>query len=457
MRVLIKTLLWGLAVLAVLGVAAPYGVGWLLAARFDRVAAHLSIPGYLQIVDKHFDRGWFVSHARIVVRPRGPLCHNRPCPTVRLKSRVDHGPLAWAANPTSLAPVLAVVTTRVDPSELWPRYVFTPTPGPVTVTTRIGLDSRGRVRLALRGATFDVARRHRVAHVETAAVSGRLQSGFMARRIDGLRLDWPSFSLVRQSGGHLAWRNVHFQGRSTAAGVLADRELKADSMTLDNGHGRATRLTDLDLTTHRPRPDTTAVSLHIDKLVLPDNTRGTFILEARQQGMKALAWARLPGRWRQLGGWSGGALNKPALYQDVAADLLPPGTRIQVNRLELATRDGAIRARGRLAVPEAFKRPDDAVALLSQLRGRFRLTLPRSILRRLIGHSLGSTGSGSADAAIDERLHDLVARDLITPIQDGKRYRVRLALDHGQVRINGRRRPEWRSLVAQFQAAVPGL
>lgn len=457
MRLLIKTLFWGIAVLALLGVVAPYGVGWLLAGRFDQVVVHLSRPGYLQVVRRDFDRGWFVSHATVVLRPIGPLCHRRPCPVITLHSRIDHGPLAWGAEPASLVPVWAVVKTRADLMSLWPRYVFSPAPEPLMVTSRFRLDSRGQAHLLLEGASFDVARQNPVAHVETATVSGDLQSGLLARRIDGLDLSWPSFSLVRQSGGHLGWRNVHFQARPAGDGALANRRLSADSVTLDDGSGQATRLTGLTLKTRRPVADTTAVSLHIDRLVLPDNTQGAFILEARQHGMRPLAWATLPGRWSRLGGWSGGALNAPEFYHDIVPSLLPSGSRVRVNRFELATHDGVIRARAHIRTPDDFKPPAGAVELLSQLDAELQLSLPRPIVRRLVKRTLGPADSARPDAAIDTRIQALVARNLMAPADDGKRYRVRVVLHHGQMKINGRNRAEWRSLVDQLQAAAQGL
>ncbi|HET7313367.1 DUF945 family protein [Salinisphaera sp.] len=461
MRFLIKTLIWGVVVLALLCVAAPYGVGWLVAARFDRVVAHLSVPGYLQVVSRDFDRGWFVSRATVVLRPSGPLCRTRPCPVITLDSRIDHGPLAWGAADASLVPVLAVVTTHADLTSLWPRYVFSPAPDPLTITSRIRLNSRGQAWLRLDGASFDVSRQHPVAHVKTAAVTGALQSGLLARRIDGLRLDWPSFSLVRQSGGHLAWRNVHFRAQSAAGGALANRHFSADSITLDNGSGHATRLTHVDLTMRRPQPKTTAVALNIEKLVLPDNSQGTFILEARQRGMNPLAWATLPGRWSALGGRPGGALNAPKLYRDIVPELLPGGSRIQIDRFELAMRDGAIRARGHIQAPPHYRRTDTAVGLLSQLQGRLRLSLPRPILRRLTAYMLGVADTGDPQAAIDARIdagvRELVARDLIAPVDDGKRYRIQIVLEDGRMRINGRDRPGWKVLVDQLQAAAQGL
>lgn len=456
-RVLLVTMLWGMVVLALLCVAAPYGIGWLLAARFDRTVSQLAVPGYLQVARRHFDRGWFVSHADVVLRPVGPLCHTRPCPAVRLDSRIDHGPLAWGAASARLSPVLAVVTTRADLTELWPRYVFSPVPGPVTVHSRVGLDSRGRAELNLTGVSFDVARRQRVAHVDTATASGRLQSGWLGRRIDGLQLDWPSFSLLRQAGGHIGWRNLHLSVRRGLRGALVNGRFHADSITLDNGSGRATRLTGVALSSHKPAPHTRALVLDIDKLVLPDSTQGTFILRAREQGLKAVAWATLPGRWQQLGGWSGGALDAPALYRDVLPQLLPPGARLRVSRLELATSDGALRMTARIARPARAKAASDLAGWLAQLDARLVLTVPRPILRRIVEHTLGPADRARAKAAVDARIQALVARDLITPVGDGQRYRIGLTLANGAMHVNGRPRPQWRALVAEFQAAAPGL
>ena len=278
MRLLIKTLVWGVAVLALLCVAAPYGVGWLLAGRFDQTVAHLSVPGYLQIVRRNFDRGWFVSRAIVVLRPIGPLCHTKPCPVVTLDSRIDHGPLAWGAEPVSLVPVLAVVKTQADLTSLWPRYVFSPSPGPLTVTSRIRLDSRGQAQLSLKGITFDVARQNPVAHVETATVSGSLQSGLLARQIHGLTSGLAVVFAGASVGRSSRLAQVEFPARPAPTGRLptGDSRLTRSRWTTASGH--ATRLTDLKIVTRQPAPDTTAVSIKIEQLVLPDNTQGTFIL-----------------------------------------------------------------------------------------------------------------------------------------------------------------------------------
>lgn len=456
-RLLIRTLLWGTAALALLCVAAPYGIGWLLSGRFDQVVAQLSVPGYLQVVRRDFERGWFVSHAIVVLRPIGALCHSKPCPLFTLDSRVDQGPLVWGMRTGSPVPVLAMVRTHADLTSLWPGYGFSPTPAPLTVISHIGLDGRAQVHLSLPGITFDVAHQNRIAQVETATVSGELQANVLTRRIDGLNLDWPSFSLLRRSAGHLGWRNLHFQAGPAPGGALANRQFSADSITLDNGNGEATRLTGIQLTTRSASPDTSAVSLNIESLVLPDNTRGRFILSAREHGIRALAWAALPGRWRRLGGWSGGALNAPALYHDIVPRLLPPGSRVRVNRFDLVTRDGAIRARMQIRTPPDFKPPSSAAGLLSQLQAELQLSLPRSILRRLLRHTLGPAGRAQPEAAIDVRVHELVARDLIAPTDNGQRYRLRVVLDDGRVTINGRDRPQWRAVVNQVQAAAQGL
>lgn len=454
MRVLIKTLAWGMAVLVLIGVAAPAAIGWALALRFDRAVDELAVPGYLEVVSRDFDRGWFQSQAQVVLKPIGPLCHTRPCPVLTLENRIDQGPLAWGADQDRLRPVLAVVHTQADPTELWPRYVFSPTPGPVTLVSRVGLDTRGRARLTLDGITFDVARQNPIAHLETATVRGELQSSVLGRSLHGLRLDWPSFSMVKQSGGHIGWRGLHVEADAGPAGMLTRRRLSADSFTLDNGQGQATRLSDLRLTTREQSGGRTAVSMHIDRLVLPDNTQGTLIVEANEQGLQPGAWATVAGRWQQLGGWSGGALNEPALYQQVLPSLFADGADVHVQRLELATGDGAIRIRGDMSVPQSIRPVEAATDWLAQLDLDFRLSLPAAFLRRLVAQT---AASASPAREVEARLAALKQRQLIAPSDKGKNYSVHLKLHDGQMTINGRRRPQWRSLIAQFQAASPGL
>ena len=150
-------------------------------------------------------------------------------------------------------------------------------------------------------------------------------------------------------------------------------------------------------------------------------------------------------------------MNALELYHDVLPRLLPPGSRVRVDRFELATRDGAIRAQAHMQIPQDFKPTNSAVAWLSQLQARLQLSLPRPIMRRLVRRTLGPADSARPEAAIDARVHELVARDLIAPADGGGRYVVQVVLDDGHMAINGRNRPEWRVLVDQFQAAAQGL
>lgn len=447
---MITTVLWGMVVLALIGGVAPAGVGWLLSARFDRAVSNLAIPGYLQIAHSDFERGWFVSHAQIVLQPVGPLCQDKPCPVVRLDSRIDQGPLPWGADLDSLVPVLAVIRTRADLTSLWPYYGFSPKPALLRATTRIDLDMAAHMRIALAGTNFDVSNERPVVHAESAPISGDLTFKSLRRGIDHLQLGWPSFSLVWQQGGHLGWSGMHF---SAQPGAHAKRRLTADTVTLDNGRGLATRLSGVRLAVQHSGAGTTALDLDIDRLVLPGGAHSAFVLHSKAEGLAPRAWAALPARWEQLGGLSGGALNRAALYRDVLPALLPAGARLRIRRFELTTPEGAIRADAKIAAPKHYHSPTSAKALLSQLEVRAHMSFPASLLRRVVARSVG-TGSKSA---IDARIQALIKRGLIQPMSQGQRYRTQVFLDSGQMIINGRKRPEWRRMVTQFQAAAQGL
>lgn len=295
MRVIGKTLLWVAIVLALIVVGLPGAIGFYMAREFDYAVANLTVPGTLEVADSHFDRGWFSSHAVISLRPVGALCHISPCPVITLDSTIHHGPLVFgSAERGSLRPVLAVADTHADPSSLWPRYVFSPVPGPVTLHTRVGLDTRGHVSLNLAGVSFDVARQEPVAHVDSATLDGQLTTAVAGRAISGVSLEWPSFALSPQHGGRVAWRGLALRAHGGSQdGQPAHGHLHLESLTLDNGQGQSTRLSGIDTQVKLRGADAGVLSLAADRVVMPDNTQGELHLRLSGHGVNPAAWAEI--------------------------------------------------------------------------------------------------------------------------------------------------------------------
>src|SRR5699024_7854600 len=123
-------------------------------------------------------------------------------------------------------------------------------------------------------------------------------------------LDWPRLSLAFEKSGKIAWQDAHLAYRPS--GDKTGYEVSARELTLDDGQGNATRLTGLQLYMPRVTDDhRVAVSVHMDKLVLPNNMQAGLDLRASARGLNIYPWLMLPGRWAELGGLSGGALASP--------------------------------------------------------------------------------------------------------------------------------------------------
>lgn len=462
MRVIGKTLLWGLIALTLVAVGLPGVIGFYMAREFDYAVANLTLPGTLEVADSHFDRGWFSSHAVISLRPVGVLCHLSPCPVITLDSTIHHGPLAFGAEGQErLRPVLAVADTRADPTTLWPRYVFSPMLGPIILHTRVGLDTRGHVTLHLDGMSFDVARQKPVAHIDSAALDGELNTAVAGRAIASGTLDWPSFDLSPQGGGRLAWRGLSFSaGRGAKTGAPARGHLHLESLTLDNGRGRATRLSGLDLHMNRLGSNAGKLSLVAKRVVMPDNTQGELHLNLVAQGVDAAAWAGLASQWRALGGLVGGAADDPRFYHDVLPGVLTPGFRFVIDQAALYTEHGPLRLSGHVAVPGKLMPANTAAATLRQLDIDLQIQVPAELARRLTRRQLAAergNGLSVADAAVAGHLSALAQRGLIEATADGSAYRMRLRIANGRLLFNGHPRPGWQGLVAQIQATLQGL
>lgn len=462
MRVIGKTLIWGIIVLALIGAGLPGVIGFYMAREFNYAVANLRVPGTLEVAGSHFERGWFSSQATIALRPVGALCHVSPCPVITLDSTIHHGPLAFGADGSrGLSPVLAVADTHADPTSLWPRYVFSPAPGPITLHTRVGLDTRGHVTLHVDGMSFDVARQQPLAHVDSAALDGRLTTAVAGHAITGVSLDWPSFDLSPQDGGRLAWRGLTLDAsRDSKSGPHSRGHVHLDSLTLDNGQGRATRLSGVDIDVDRQGPDAGDLSLVADRVVMPDNTQGELHLGLRLEGVTPAAWAGLPSQWRALGGLVGGAADDPRFYHDVVPGVVTPGFRFVIKQAALYTEDGPLRMSGHIGVSDTLTPADTAAATLRQLDINLRLQVPAQLARRLTRRQLAAArgdGLAVADAAVDQQLSNLVQRDLIEPVADGKAYRMALRVDNGHLLFNGQSRPGWQAMVDQIQATLQGL
>ena len=124
--------------------------------------------------------------------------------------------------------------------------------------------------------------------------------------------------------------------------------------------------------------------------------------------------------------------------------------------MSLVAGDERLSARLTLAAPPDLGGPTNAVDVLSALDLQARAGLSRHWLRRLAARARPPAPVEDTERAIDGTTERLVSRALI--VRDGPAYYTsRARFQDGGLIINGRPRPEWRSIVQQLQAAAPGL
>jgi len=461
-----KTLFFGLLTLLALAVAAPALTGLYLARGFDDLVARFERPGISQVVSSHFQRGWFKSHAMVRLRLDGALCAQSPCPTVTLDSVVHHGPISFTAPREArgaFKPTLGVAVTGIDPASLWPRLVFEPTLEPLRLVTRVGLDGRAVSHLDADGASVDVARKERLAHVESSALDARLTVPLRDAGIDG-EFDWPRFRIVGEAGGQLGWRGLVISSReaSDSTGVVAGRQLRAESVRMASQTGNSALLQGL---IWRLQPvsaggDRDGVRLdgRISRLVLDNNEYGPLILQGRLDDIDVGAWA---GAGRELAAANGLIADgddsaSPTPYQNILAQLLATRPRIDLERLLLTTPDGDIRGHLRISAPDE-PLPDRLLAdTIARFELDFALDLPATMTRDIAVQVMLNNGWKPyelEEADITQALTRLLDRGLIERASDGDAYRLRLRIHEGRLMLNGRNQPGWQSVVDRYEAA----
>src|SRR5699024_4920129 len=152
-------------------------------------------------------------------------------------------------------------------TSLWPEYTFSPSPGRLHTTTRLALDASSKTTVSLQGASFEIVGERPIVHVDSAPGSGELSFLPLRHRIDRLQLSWPSLSLLWEQGGHLGWQGLAFSMRPD--GNHMRQQFSADTVTLDNGWGRSTRLSGVRMSLGHPGKDETSFSAQVDRVALP--------------------------------------------------------------------------------------------------------------------------------------------------------------------------------------------
>ena len=223
-------------------------------------------------------------------------------------------------------------------------------------------------------------------------------------------------------------------------------------MVIDDGRGRATRVRDLAASLTETETARYQLTLDAGAVVLPDNQPARLAARARgnRQGLTAIV--DIAAGWRARGGRAGGALNRTGFYAETIVPALADA-RLDVEASLVGAHDERLDARLVLRGPPDLGGPINAVEVLAALNAQARVGLTTGWLRRLAAR-LGQPPASERD--LDHRLETLTERALIRRDRPGH-VTSRARLIDGRLFINGRPRPEWRSVVEQLQAAAPGL
>jgi uncharacterized protein YdgA (DUF945 family) len=198
--------------LALLLVAAPWGIGRLAESRVDRgLEQVVAAAPYLRIVDREYARGWFRSEQRVTFAfaAHGPeAAASEPAPQrVTVHNEILHGPVLWLAGFG-----VANVNTRVD----WPadaRALFVETFGseePLRVATRIGFFGGRRTTLSIDGHELTRERGEKLSWKDA-----RLVVTYTANLDSiGVRGRWSGMEAVDAQGGRQFVEDVTLDGES---------------------------------------------------------------------------------------------------------------------------------------------------------------------------------------------------------------------------------------------------
>ncbi|MBH02876.1 MAG: hypothetical protein CMP08_01935 [Xanthomonadales bacterium] len=447
---LVRTVLAGGLALAVVFVGLPWLVGQQLEARLHDTLEQAADEAGLRLADWRLARG--VRETHIEARLVAETCR-RACTAARLRGRLLHGPL-WADR-AGFALGLAKLTGQLahEAGRNAPAL-----PGLPALRVAATADLLGAGRMTIRIPAFETAvvrapgAGSQAAMPRLAGAPSRAELAFtdFGRRPGAWHLVVPRLVRSGATAGQISVRGLTARGDIQAHRLV----MHLQRVVVDNGRGQATRIGDLRASLMPADAGRRRLVVDADRVLLPNNENAALTLEAVGNRDAFIAGPRLVAGWRARGGLAGGALNQPDFYAETVARALA-ATDLEA-RMSLVAGDERLAARLKLAAPADLGGPTNAVDVLSALNLQARVGLSRHWLRRLAARARPPAAIDDTERAIDRTIERLVARALVVPA--GPAYATsRARLEDGRLVINGRARPEWRSIVLQLQAAAPGL
>lgn len=433
-RAIRNGLLVGIVGLLILALAAPILVGFYLEREHERLIAGIELPGMRRLAPAGFDRGLFRSDLRL--RLIATDCVTPGCDGPVLDLTLHHGPIPFTAPTVTgsrLQPAAGVMTGQLPITSLFDARRLQPTPPPLTLYARAGLDGDTDLRATLPALSLRVPDGDGAARLETDAfeATGAIIGSDRALI---LRATLPRFSLVAERGGQIGFHDLvaEISAGRDPDGRPAGYQLQLEDLQLATPGGEGAAVEGLRLAAHAEGGGEN-FDLRISRIAARGEDYGPALAEGR------LTTTDGPTRLPEL---AARVTLAPAPWER----LVRAGPTLTLDRLLLGTPNGDIRLEGRIgAQPDA--EPTQA------LQGDMRLQLPvatmRNITAAVMRHRHPEQPPPTPER-VEGAINEWLTRGFIAYTEPDHAYVIQATLEGDNIRVNQRTLEDWQALIDEL-------
>jgi uncharacterized protein YdgA (DUF945 family) len=466
---------------AVLFSGATFVVGMLAEQHYEEAMQQASQPIYMHLVNESYERGFFRSKARTVVKIRdfgGELASARKEPEAflgfTLVHDIRHGPLQFGESPEGrkeLKPVLAIIETGI---ELGPethakvKEIFAALPeiASMRIYTTLSLAGGGEMRLFIPPFNRTVGKDEKVAVywkglTANMAFNADLEEFTGSLSAPGLEAvgDHAEFEmngLVSNFDAHEALSGLFLGGTSFDLAYLEFAEKKSGQRKQFSMDGIKIRTSSQALT----ETVNFSMTMNIDGVMTDETPYGPGVCELELRKLDAAALAKLQRVFEELETQfperSPEEINMmmAAKYLEILPELTRQSPEIEISQLALKTTDGDFWGRARIVLtgtnPAALMNP---LLLLNAFTAHAEITIADRLLQRIYEAKhkqeiLAAIKQGRRKPVTDaqlqalacaeckKRLKNLVAQNIL--VHEDKQYKARADYQVGRIVLNGR-------------------
>jgi uncharacterized protein YdgA (DUF945 family) len=436
---------------------------------------------YMHLANESYDRGFFRSKARTVVKIRdfsGKLTSVRKEPEeflgFTLVHDIRHGPLQLGESPEGkreLKPVLAIIETWIEPSpetQAKVKEIFTELPEIASMKnyTTLSLAGDGETRLFIPPCNRTVGKDEKVA-VYWKGLTANMAFNADLKGFTG-SLSAPGLEAVGDDAelginGLASTFDTHEGISGLFLGDASFDLAHLEFAEKKNGQRKQFSMDGLKIqTSSQALTDTVnySMTVQIDRVMTDDRPYGPGGCELELRKLDAATLARLQQVFQELQAQfpqrSVEEINKMMLakYSEILPELVKKSPEIEITKLTLKTTDGDFWGRARIVFDginaAAMSNP---LFLLSAVTAHAELTITDRLLQRIHESShkkeiVAAIKQGRREPVTDEELHalasaeckkrleTLVAQNIL--IYDDGQYKASADYQQGRVILNGR-------------------